>query len=200
MLIRRAPARCGAFADERRIVVGMEAASEDAKRLIRVPRAVRREAIARLELKLITPSSGRRAHRHLPSRFARALRRVRQAGARMDPRALHTGVRIATFRCGAFADERRFVVATKPSEVRHRRACASLVALRAAGGSLAGLGRLSGQGSRRSILFRRLEREWMNMDFTPSGNEPVLRIFMEQRLPGVSWTHGSRFRRRLSHA
>jgi len=93
---RDTPARCGAFVDERRIVAGDACGRQT---LIQFHRAVRlrrhyalqsverpqmrrgfRRSIrlARLERELSTGFSHWRAHRHLPLRYARTLRRVRR--------------------------------------------------------------------------------------------------------------------------
>jgi hypothetical protein len=84
------PARCGAFADERRIVVGDEGGRADAKRSSSpwgsaVPPT------------LCCASIGRQTRRG----SRRSIRFARRARERVAP--FHTGVRIATFRCNAVA-------------------------------------------------------------------------------------------------
>jgi len=93
----RAPAPCGAFVDERRVVVATKAGGcTDA----RAPPWSRSSPRA---LRCGTSAGGT----------------VHEARDRMDNRPLHTGALIATFRCaapahcGAFADEGRVVAATE---------------------------------------------------------------------------------------
>ena len=89
-----APARCVAFADERRIAVGgdgggaQNAGGDNRVQVLRQPSSLRvtvpavRPRLARLERERIIRSSHRCAHRHSPLRCARALRRVRRRAAR----------------------------------------------------------------------------------------------------------------------
>ena len=97
-LPRAAPARCGAFADERRIVAGDGGGRVRSETLIQSrgsaapptlvlhvgPAAAkrvdgsRRSSGSQAGARTDTRSSHRRAHRHLPLRCARALRRVRR--------------------------------------------------------------------------------------------------------------------------
>ena len=101
-----APARCGAFADERRIVAGDEGGDvdADAKRA-----SVRSGVQLRFWRTRFSRSSGRQRRRG----SRRSIRFARLELERITP--LHTGALIATFRCaaparcGAFADERRIV-------------------------------------------------------------------------------------------
>jgi hypothetical protein len=112
---RAAPARRGAFADERRVVAATSAVAK-------------RSAIASgsttppTELKLIGCSSHRRTHRHLSSRCARALRRVRRSAAHRCRRRKASGVsrsvrvpggvvRRGRSRCGVLGGRHRWLPA-----------------------------------------------------------------------------------------